>query len=41
MGAQRAMCGRLRVGKENLHVTPLVGAAMYSACRMRFTSGLS
>ena len=27
-----AMCGRLRVGKENLHVTGLVGAAMCSAC---------
>jgi hypothetical protein len=27
-----AMCGRLRVGKENLHVTLLVGAAMCSAC---------
>jgi len=26
-----AMCGRLRVGKENLHVTSLVGAAMCSA----------
>ncbi len=28
----RAMCGRLRVGKENLHVAGLVGAAMCSAC---------
>ena len=27
-----AMCGRLRVGKENLHVALLVGAAMCSAC---------
>jgi len=27
----RAMCGRLRVGKENLHVAGLVGAAMCSA----------
>jgi hypothetical protein len=27
-----AMCGRLRVGKENLHVAALVGAAMCSAC---------
>jgi hypothetical protein len=27
-----AMCGRLRVGKENLHVAPPVGAAMCSAC---------
>ena len=26
------MCGRLRVGKENLHVAGLVGAAMCSAC---------
>jgi hypothetical protein len=26
------MCGRLRVGKENLHVALLVGAAMCSAC---------
>ncbi len=25
------MCGRLRVGKENLHVAGLVGAAMCSA----------
>jgi len=23
-----SICGRLRVGKENLHVAPLVGAAM-------------
>jgi hypothetical protein len=29
---RRAMCGRLRVGKENLHVAALVGAAMCSAC---------
>jgi hypothetical protein len=28
----RAMCGRLRVGKEKLHVAGLVGAAMCSAC---------
>ncbi len=28
-----AMCGRLRVGKRNLHVAGLVGAAMCSACR--------
>ena len=27
-----AMCGRLRVGKMNLHVAGLVGAAMCSAC---------
>jgi hypothetical protein len=27
----RAMCGRLRVGKENLHVAGRVGAAMCSA----------
>ena len=27
----RAMCGRLQVGKENLHVAGLVGAAMCSA----------
>ena len=26
-----AMCGRLRVGKDNLHVAGLVGAAMCSA----------
>jgi hypothetical protein len=26
-----AMCGRLRVGKKNLHVAALVGAAMCSA----------
>jgi len=26
-----AMCGRLRVGKKNRHVTALVGAAMCSA----------
>ena len=32
-GRQRsAMCGRLRVGKENLHGASLVGAAMCSAC---------
>ena len=30
---KRAMCGRLRVGKENLQVAGLVGAAMCSACR--------
>jgi hypothetical protein len=28
-----AMCGRLRVGKKNLHVAGLVGAAMCSAFR--------
>ena len=28
----RAMCGRLRVGKKNLHFAALVGAAMRSAC---------
>jgi PII-like signaling protein len=27
-----AMCGRLGVGKKNLHVAGLVGAAMCSAC---------
>jgi hypothetical protein len=27
----RAMCGRLRVGKKNLHLAALVGAAMCSA----------
>ena len=27
-----AMCGRLRVGKDILHVAALVGAAMCSAC---------
>jgi hypothetical protein len=27
-----AMCGRLRVGKKNLHFAALVGAAMCSAC---------
>src|SRR5262245_21509747 len=32
-----AMCGRLRVGKENLHVALLVGAAMCSAYLARFT----
>jgi hypothetical protein len=32
-----AMCGRLRVGKENLHVALLVGAAMCSAYLVRFT----
>ena len=26
-----SMCGRLQVGKENLHVAGLVGAAMCSA----------
>ena len=30
-GPLRAMCGRLQVGKENLHVAGLVGAAMCSA----------
>ena len=30
--AESAMCGRLRVGKENLHGASLVGAAMCSAC---------
>ena len=30
--AKSAMCGRLRVGKEKLHVAGLVGAAMCSAC---------
>jgi hypothetical protein len=29
--SKRAMCGRLRVGKENVHVALLVGAAMCSA----------
>ena len=29
--ARWAMCGRLQVGKENLHVAGLVGAAMCSA----------
>jgi hypothetical protein len=29
--ASCAMCGRLRVGKKNLHVAGLVGAAMCSA----------
>jgi hypothetical protein len=28
----RAMCGRLRVGKKNLHFAAMVGAAMCSAC---------
>jgi hypothetical protein len=28
----RAMCGRLRVGKDFLHARRLVGAAMCSAC---------
>jgi hypothetical protein len=28
---ERAMCGRLQVGKRNLHVAGLVGAAMCSA----------
>jgi hypothetical protein len=27
-----AMCGRLGVGKDNLHGASLVGAAMCSAC---------
>jgi hypothetical protein len=27
-----AMCGRLPVGKKNLHFAALVGAAMCSAC---------
>jgi len=36
-GQKCAMCGRLWVVKENLHVAPLVGAAMCSAYRMRFT----
>jgi hypothetical protein len=27
-----AMCGRLRIGKDFLHVASLVGAAMCSAC---------
>ena len=27
----RAMCGRLRVGKRNLHFAAMVGAAMCSA----------
>jgi cation transport regulator ChaC len=31
-----AMCGRLRIGKENFHVAALVGAAMCSA-RLRGT----
>jgi hypothetical protein len=30
---ESAMCGRLRVGKKNLHVAGLVGAAMCSAFR--------
>jgi hypothetical protein len=30
-GQKGAMCGRLRVVKDNLHVAPLVGAAMCSA----------
>jgi hypothetical protein len=29
---KRAMCGRLRVGKKNLHFAAMVGAAMCSAC---------
>ena len=29
--AHGPMCGRLQVGKENLHVAGLVGAAMCSA----------
>jgi CO/xanthine dehydrogenase Mo-binding subunit len=32
LSRQCAMCGRLRVGKDNLHVAGLVGAAMCSAC---------
>ena len=31
------MCGRLRVGKENLHVAGLVGAAMCSASHDGFS----
>jgi hypothetical protein len=31
-----AMCGRLRVGKGNLHVAGLVGAAMCSAYEARY-----
>jgi hypothetical protein len=30
-GLRWVMCGRLRVGKKNLHVAALVGAAMCSA----------
>jgi len=30
--SRRAMCGRLRVGKKNLHFAAMVGAAMCSAC---------
>jgi transposase len=37
IGRECATSGRLRVGKENLHVAPLVGAATCSAYRMRFT----
>jgi hypothetical protein len=37
---KRAMCGRLRVGKTNLHVAGLVGAAMCSALgAVRMTAG--
>ena len=32
-GLLSAMCGRLQVGKENLYVALLVGAAMCSAFR--------
>jgi hypothetical protein len=32
LGPLRVMCGRLRVGKKNLHFAALVGAAMCSAC---------
>jgi hypothetical protein len=35
--SQWAMCGRLRVGKENLHVAGLVGAAMCSASHDGFS----
>ena len=35
------MCGRLRVGKENLHAALLVGAAMCSAYLARFTRPLA
>jgi hypothetical protein len=37
------MCGRFRVGKGNLHVAGLVGAAMYSAsyCGSSMTAGPS
>jgi hypothetical protein len=33
----RAMCGRLRVDKENLHFAALVGAAMCFGLFARFT----